>query len=160
MVISIGSVLTLAGIALAVTLPGIGSAKGVGMVGQAASGVVTEDPDKFGQVILLQALPGTQGIYGFLAGFMIMNKLRILTPGQLLSLDMSQGIAFLLASLPVAFVCLWSALDQARVASTGVSIVAKRPEEVGKAVIFAAMVETYAVLSFLASLLLINGIKI
>lgn len=69
-----GQFLALLGASLAVLLAGIGSAIGVGIAGQAAAGVVTEDPGKFGQTLLLQALPGTQGIYGLLTGFVIMQK--------------------------------------------------------------------------------------
>ena len=53
------------GVALAVGLAGIGSAKGVGLVGEAASGLVTEEPEKFGKALVLELLPGTQGLYGF-----------------------------------------------------------------------------------------------
>ncbi len=73
MSLTLGQVLALFGAALAVGLPGIGSARGVGIVGESAAGLVTEDPGKFGQALILQALPGTQGIYGFLAGFLIIQ---------------------------------------------------------------------------------------
>ena len=67
-----GNFLAVLGAALAVGLGGIGSAKGVGIAGEAAAGLIAEDPDKFGQTLILQALPGTQGIYGFLVGIMVM----------------------------------------------------------------------------------------
>lgn len=160
----LGAILSFIGIALAVALPGIGSAYGVGLVGRAGAGVVTEDPDKFGQVLLLQAIPGTQGIYGLLAGFMIMIKLQVFSGkafAQLLpNIDVHEGLMFLLASLPIAIVGWLSAIQQAKVAAAGVNVIAKRPEELGKAITFAAMVETYAVLAFLASLLLIFGITV
>ncbi|MGE5507825.1 MAG: V-type ATP synthase subunit K [Chitinophagales bacterium] len=159
MEISLGTIMAFAGAALAVILPGIGSGAGVGWVGQASSGVVTEDPDKFGPTLLLQALPGTQGIYGFLSAFMIMLKIGVLG-GELVQLPWSTGLLFFLASLPVAINCWLTAYYQARTSMASVNIVAKRPEEVGKALTFPAMVETYAVLSFLASLLLIFGIPV
>ena len=75
--ISLGASLALAGAAAAASLAGVGSAIGVGIAGQAAAGVVSEDPDKFGNVLVLQALPGTQGIYGLLIGFIIMLNITI-----------------------------------------------------------------------------------
>ncbi|MFA7533758.1 MAG: V-type ATP synthase subunit K, partial [Tissierellaceae bacterium] len=59
------------GIAVAVFLSGIGSAKGVGLVGEAASGLMIEEPEKFGKSLVLQLLPGTQGLYGFVIGLML-----------------------------------------------------------------------------------------
>ncbi|NLP18874.1 MAG: V-type ATP synthase subunit K [Firmicutes bacterium] len=152
-----GIVLALLGAALAVGLAGIGSAIGVGLVGQSASGVVSEDPDKFGQTLLLQALPGTQGIYGLLTGFLIMQRTGVVG-GNLLELTMEQGWAVFMAAMPVAIVGLLSAIAQGRAAAAGVGLIAKRPEELGKAIIFAVMVETYAVLALLASILLLFGI--
>jgi V/A-type H+-transporting ATPase subunit K len=154
-----GIVLALLGAALAVGLAGIGSAIGVGLVAQSAAGVVTEDPDKFGQTLLLQALPGTQGIYGLLTGFMIMQRVGVIG-GGLLELTVVQGFSVLMASLPVALVGLVSAVYQGRAAAAGVGLIAKRPEELGKGIIFAVMVETYAVLALLASIMLLYGIPL
>ncbi|NLL21408.1 MAG: V-type ATP synthase subunit K [Firmicutes bacterium] len=154
-----GIVLAILGAALAVVLSGIGSAFGVGLVGQSAAGVITEDPDKFGQTLLLQALPGTQGIYGLLTGFIIMQRIGIIG-GNLLPLTPEQGYSILMASLPIAIVGLLSAIYQGRAAAAGIGIVARRPEELGKAIIFAVMVETYAVLALLASIMMLFGIAV
>jgi len=154
---TIGTVLALAGAALAVLLAGIGSALGVGIAGQSAAGVVTEDPDKFGMVLILQAMPGTQGIYGLIVGFLVMTGTGVLA-GALEALPLEQGLNVLMASLPIAFVGLISAVAQGKTCAAGINTVAKRPEELGKALVFSAMVETYAVLAFLASLLLIRGV--
>lgn len=156
--ITVGTIIAILGAGVAVMLPGIASGTAVGWVGQSASGVVTEDPDKFGQVLLLQALPGTQGIYGFLAAFMVM--LRIGVFGEMIELSLYQGVLFFLASLPIAIVGRGTAYEQAKASMAAVNIVAKRPEEIGKALTFSAMVETYAVLAFLASLLMITGIPL
>ena len=149
----------LLGAALAVGLAGIGSAIGVGIVGQSAAGLVTEDPDKFGQTLLLQALPGTQGIYGLLTGFIIMQRVGIIG-GDLLNLSVPEGYAFLMASVPIAIVGLLSAVYQGRVSASAVGLIAKRPEELGKGIVFAVMVETYAVLALLASIMLLFGIPV
>ena len=154
---SIGLVLALAGAALAALMAGIGSAKAVGMAGEAAAGVVTEDPNKFSKVLILQLLPGTQGIYGLLIAFITLSQIGLLggTPAQLTLMD---GLAYIGACLPMAFVGPWSAIRQARAAVAGVALVAKRPEQMGKSIIFAAMVETYAILALLISILAIFGI--
>lgn len=155
----IGIVIALLGAAMAVILPGIGSALGVGLVGQSAAGVVTEDPDKFGQTLLLQALPGTQGIYGLLTGFLIMQRIGVIG-GNLLELTTGQGLTVLMAAAPIALVGLLSAIYQGRAAAAGIGLIAKRPEELGKAIIYAVMVETYAVLSLLASIMLLFGLSL
>lgn len=148
------------GAAMAIFLGGIGSSIGVGLAGEAAAGVVTEDPEKFGRLLLLQAIPGTQGIYGFLAGFMVMFRLGMFS-GAIPSLSVEQGWQVFFACMPVAISCLISGIYQGRVSVASIGVVAKRPEESGKALILPAMVETYAVLGLLATILLLMfGVKI
>ncbi len=146
------------GAALSAMLPGIGSAKGTGLVGQAAAGVVAEDPSKFGKVLILQVLPGTQGLYGFLTAILLLSNTGILS-GTAADITWYQGLAYFAACLPMIIVGLFSALYQAKTAAAGVGLVAKNPEQSGKAIIFAAMVETYAVLALLVSLLAIMSLK-
>ena len=148
-----GQSLALLGAGLAAAFAGMGSAKGVGMVGEAASGLLTEDPSKFGKALIMQALPGTQGIYGLITAFLIIFKIGIL--GDAVALTIGQGAYFLMAALPIAIVGYYSALKQARVAVTGINMIAKRPDEVGKAITSAALVETYAIFAVLISLLLV-----
>ena len=151
-----GNFLAVLGAALAVRLGGIGSAKGVGIAGEAAAGLIAEDPDKFGQTLILQALPGTQGIYGFLVGIMVMLNCGFL--GGNAALTASQGMYVLAACLPCALTGLISGIHQGRVAAAGINVVAKRPNEVSKAMIYAAMVETYAILGLLISILLVINV--
>ena len=153
-----GQNLALLGAVLAVMLAGIGSAKGVSMVGEAASGLLTEDPSKFGKVLILQALPGTQGIYGLITAFLIVFKIGLL--GEPAVLSVSQGVYFLMAALPIAIVGYFSAIKQAKVAASGVNLIAKRPDEVGKAITASALVETYAIFAVLISLLLVLFAKV
>ncbi|MEA5010329.1 MAG: V-type ATP synthase subunit K [Angelakisella sp.] len=148
-----GNFLAYLGVAVAVFMAGCGSAKGVGIVGEAATGVIIEDPDKFGQLLVLQVLPGTQGLYGFLIGIIIMIKTGMMA--GTVDLSLASGAFILAASLPIGVVGLISGVSQGRVAAAGVNIVAKRPDQVSKAMIAAAMVETYAILAFLVSFLLI-----
>lgn len=153
-----GQNLALLGAALAAGLSGMGSAKGVGLVGEAASGLLTEDPTKFGKVLILQAIPGTQGIYGLITAFLIIFKIGLL--GTPVELTVAQGAYFLMASLPIAIVGLYSGIKQGRVAASGVGLIAKRPDEVGKAITSAALVETYAIFAVLVSLLLVLFAKV
>ena len=154
---NIGLVLALAGAALAALLAGIGSAKAVGMAGEAAAGVVTEDPGKFSKVLILQLLPGTQGIYGLLIAFITLSQIGLIG-GELATLTWQEGMLYFIACMPMAIVGYWSALFQGKTAVAGISLVAKKPEQMGKSMIFAAMVETYAILALLVSILAIFGI--
>ena len=124
-----GEFLALGGAALASLFAGIGSAKGVGIAGEAAAGVVSEDPNKFGQVLLLQALPGTQGIYGLLIAFIVMVKVGLLGGDGMMELTVVQGAEIFAACLPIAFVGLISGISHGKAAAAGVMLVGKRPSK-------------------------------
>ena len=156
---SLGLALAIIGAACASLFAGIGSAKGVGLVGEAAAGVVSVDPNKFSKVLILQLLPGTQGLYGLLTAILMLRKIGILG-GDLADLSTAQGLMFLAAAMPIAIVGLFSGIAQGRAAAAGVGITAKKPEHNGKGIIMAAMVETYAILALLVSILIINNISI
>ncbi|MDI6698251.1 MAG: V-type ATP synthase subunit K [Candidatus Saccharicenans sp.] len=156
---TLGLTLAILGGALAVFLAGIGSAIGVGLAGQAASGVMSEDPSKFGSMLLLSALPGTQGIYGFLSGFLVILKLGLIG-GTALAPTVQQGLQIMFACFPVAFAGLVSGIHQGKVCAAGIYMVAKQPREMTKPMVLAALVETYAVLGLLATVLILNGIKL
>ena len=153
-----GIVFALLGAALAVGLAGMGSAQGVGIAGQAAAGVVTEDPNKFAKVLILQLLPGTQGIYGLLVGFLVLSKIGLLGGGLDTGMSVATGLLYLAACLPIALVGLVSAKDQGQTAVASIGIVAKKPEQFGKAMLFPAMVETYAILALLVSILAVSAL--
>ncbi len=153
-----GTFIALLGAALAALLAGIGSAIGVGKAGQAAAGVTSESPDKFSKCLILQLLPGTQGIYGLLVAFIVFIKVELFSGG--IALSMSEGLSIFAGCLPIAFVGLLSAIAQSKVAISGIGLVAKRPEESGKAIILTVMVETYAVLALLVSFLAVFMVKI
>ena len=154
-----GIVYALIGIALAVTLAGCGSAIGVKIAGEAAAGVTSVDPSKFSKVLLLQLLPGTQGIYGLLIGFIALSKIGLLGGGAV-DVSVANGLLILAACLPIAVVGLISAINQGKTAAASIGIVAKKPEQFGKAMLFPAMVETYAILALLVSILAITGIQL
>ena len=154
---NIGVMLALLGAVLAALVAGIGSAIGVGMAGEAAAGVVTEDPSKFSKVLILQLLPGTQGIYGLLVGFITLTQIGIM--GGSADISVVKGLLYLVACLPMAFVGYKSAIRQARASVSSISLVAKKPDQFAKAMIFPSMVETYAILALLISILAIVGIS-
>lgn len=158
-----GLIFVLLGAALSAALPGMGSARGTSLVGQAAAGVVTEDPSKFGKVLIMQVLPGTQGLYGFLTAILLLTNAGVMGGSGDFTLSVEKGLAYMFACLPIVIVGYFSAIAQAKAAAGGVGIIAKRPDQSGKGIIFAAMVETYAVLALLISLLAImnvNGLNI
>ena len=156
---NLGLVYSLLGAAVAVFLAGAGSALGVGIAGQAAAGVVTVDPSKFAKVLVRQLLPGTQGIYGLLVGFLTLSKIGLLGGGAA-QIDPQTGLLILAACLPVGIVGLISGKSQGETAAASIGIVAKKPEQFGKAMLFPAMVETYAILSLLISILAVTAIQI
>ena len=147
-----GNTLARIGAAIA-ALAGIGSAMGVGIAGQAASAVLAEDPKKFGKTLILQALPGTQGIYGLIISFLIMQKIGLLG-GAMVDLTIAQGAYFLAAGLPIGLVGIWSGIAQGKAAAAALQLTAKRPDQMVKGIIYTAMVETYAIFALLVSVLI------
>jgi V/A-type H+-transporting ATPase subunit K len=154
-----GLALALAGAGIAVGFGGIGSSVGVGLAGQAGAGVTTEQPEKFGKVLILEALPGTQGIYGFLIGFLILLFTGVLT-GEPKDISTAQGLQLFFACIPCGLACLFSGIHQGKVSAAGMGMIAKDESQMGKAMVLSAMVETYAVLGFLISALLVFFIKL
>ena len=155
----LGLFFVILGAAISAFLSGAGSSIGVGIAGQAASGVVTEDPSKFAQVLILQLLPGTQGIYGLLVAFITLSKIGLLG-GNMAAIDLPTGLMICAACLPVGIVGLVSGKYQGKTSAAAIGIVAKKPEQFGKAMLFPAMVETYAILSLLISILAVTNIPV
>ena len=155
----LGIVYALLGAAIAVLLAGAGSSIGVGIAGQAAAGVVTEDPSKFAKVLIMQLLPGTQGIYGLLVGFITLSKVGLLG-GQVAAITPQTGLMILAACLQIGIVGLISGKYQGKTSAASIGIVAKKPDQFGKAMLFPAMVETYAILALLISILAVSNIPV
>ena len=155
----LGIVYALLGAAVAVFLSGAGSALGVGISGQAASGVVSEDPSKFAKVLILQLLPGTQGLYGLIIGFVTLSKIGLLGGGAA-EISVTTGLLILAACLPIGIVGLISGRSQGKTAAASIGIIAKKPDQFGKAMLFPAMVETYAILALLISFLAVTAIQV
>lgn len=147
-----GIILGALAVAVAALLSGIGSAIGVGIAGEAAAGVVIEEPEKFGKSLILQLLPGTQGLYGFAIGILILFRL---TP----DMSFTQGMLYLFSALPIGLVGWWSAIAQGKVAVAGINILAKNEAQQVKGIIYAVMVEMYAIIAFAVSFLMMNNIR-
>ena len=156
---SIGQGLALFGAAIAVILAGIGSSKGVGIAGETAAGVSTENPEVNSKLLVLQLLPATQGIYGFLIAVIVMINTNVLG-GSMYAVSIEQGIAIMAACLPIGLVGLFSGIYQGRVAAASMVMTGQRPEMSGKGITMTVMVETYAVLALLVSFLAVNSIKL
>ena len=147
-----GNSLALIGAAIA-SLAGVGSGLGVGIAGQAAAGVLAEDPKLFGRTLLLQALPGTQGIYGLLMTFLIFVRVGFF--GGNMDLTLTQGWWVLASGIPVGLIGVWSGVGQGKAAAAGIMLMGKRPDQMAKGIIYAAMVETYAIFGLLISILIL-----
>ena len=156
---SIGQILALVGAAIAVILAGMGSSKGVGLAGETAAGVSSENPDVASKLLVLQLLPATQGIYGFLIAVIVLINTNVLG-GAMKAVSLEQGISFIIACLPIAIVGYYSAIRQAKVAAAGMLMTGQRPEMSGRGITMAVMVETYAVFALLVSFLMVISIQL
>lgn len=148
-----GPTLAVAGAAIAAILGGIGSSIGVGTVGQAAAGVAAEKPEVAGNLIVLSALPSSQGIYGLIGAFLV------LTFFDIGSVNVSTGWQIFGACMPLAFTALFSGIYQGKVAAAATNIVAKNPTKSGSGLVLAVMVETFAILGLLITILFLNNIQ-
>lgn len=159
MVEMIGIALAILGAALSVALCGIGSSIGVGLAAQVSSGVMSEDPKAFGRLLLLNVLPATQGVYGAIVAFLVMLQIGFLG-GKIVEISWIQGLQILLACLPITLAGLFSAIYQGKVCAAGVRMVSKQPQEVGKALVLGVLVEFYAILGLLVSILFLLNMQI
>ncbi|MCL2814763.1 MAG: V-type ATP synthase subunit K [Oscillospiraceae bacterium] len=141
-------VLAVAGIFMAIVLSGIGSAKGAAMIGKAAAALISEQPEKFGPSLVLQMMSASQGLYGFIVGFMIFMNI-----GD--GLDIILALRFLAAGAVMGVAGMITAFHQSAAATAGIQILAKKPEHFTKGVLYSAMIETYAIFAFVISVLIV-----
>ena len=151
-----GGALALLGAALAAALACVGSAKGTGIAGEAGAGLVAEDPGKSGKALVLQVIPGTQGLYGFVIFFFAFNKVS----GSIAAISVQQGLQIVSACLPIALGGLLSAIAQGKVAAASINILAKKPDDWTKGMIMCVIVEFYAILCLLASFMMLGAINV
>ena len=142
------------GAALAAGLACVGSAKGTGIAGEAGAGLLAEDPTQFSKCMILQVIPGTQGLYGLVIGFLALLQMGLFA-GTLDSLTTAQGLRVLAACIPMALGGLLSGIAQGRVAAASINIVAKNPNDWSKGMVLCIIVEFYAILSLLISFLML-----
>jgi len=154
----IGIGLVFAGAVISATFGFIGSAIGMGYAGQAGAGVASEKPELFGKILLMQALPGSQGIYGLVGAFLILNFAGVLGGGEAAAVSVSVGLQYLLAGIPIGIAGLASAIFQGRVSAAGIVMIAKDDANTAKAMILSAMVETWAIFGVLISFILLTSI--
>lgn len=158
MELSIGVVLVFAGAVISAVFAFFGSAIGMGNAGKAAAGVLSEKPDLFSKMLLMQALPGSQGIYGLVGAFLILNFSGVLGATEIPDIDMVTGLLYLLAGIPIGIAGLFSGIYQGSVAAAGILMIAKDETNLGKAIVVAAMVETWAIFGVLISFILLTSI--
>ncbi len=150
-----GLALALLAIASSVFLPGIGSSMGIFAASKCATGVLSEKPERYGQLFIMVVLPGTQGFYGLLAALIMMTKLQFFA-GSIPDVSLALGAKILAASLPVTYAGLVTAIYQGKVSAAGIIMAGKRPEMAFKAgVVYAVMVEIYAILGLLSTLFML-----
>ena len=149
-----GMALGLLGAALAAALACAGSGLGTGYAGQASAGLISEDPSKFGKAMILQVIPGTQGLYGFVVWFLANNA--IVQHGA--GMDVMTGMRYFAACMPIAIGGLVSAAAQGKVAAASINILAKKPDDWSKGMVFCITVEFYAILCLLASIMMLTAI--
>ena len=152
-----GLALALLGSGLAVGLSCVGSAKGTGIAGEAGTGLLCEDHSKSGKVMVLQLLPGTQGLYGMVVWFFALIRMNFMGNAAAVagSMTVQQGLAFFAACMPMAIGGLLSAIAQGRVAAGSINILAKKPDDWSKGLILCGIVEFYAILSLLCSMIVL-----
>ena len=142
------------GAALTVCTCCVASAQGTGMVGEAATGLLCEAPEHFSKCLILQVLPGTQGLYGLVVWFFSLFTMGAFS-GGIVPMTVTQGLTMFVACLPMAIGGWLSAIYQGRVAASAINVVAKKPNDWAKGIILCGIVEFYAILSLLASVLLL-----
>ncbi len=153
-----GLALALLGAGLAVGLSCVGSAKGTGIAGEAGTGLLSQDPSKSGKVMVLQLLPGTQGLYGMVVFFFAIFRMGVMGGGGMnaqMSMETAKGMAYFAACLPMALGGLLPAIAQGKVAAGSINILAKKPDDWSKGLLLCGIVEFYAILSLLASMLML-----
>ena len=141
-------IMTIIGIVVSIVLSGVGSSRGASLVGKAAAALISEQPEKFGQALVLQMMSASQGLYGFIVGFLIFINISD-------NMAFELGLRCLGAGLLMGLAGYLTAIQQASIATAGIQILAKKPEHSTKGVLFSAMIETYAIFAFVVSVLIV-----
>ena len=151
-------ILAYIGLALMIALAGIGSAIGVSIGGNATIGALKKNDEAFGSYMLLSALPGTQGLYGFAGFFIINSKLSEFVVDGVMTLTMYQGIAVFAAGFALGLVGLLSGIKQGGVCAQGIAGIGSGYDVFGKTMVLAVFPELYAIIAFAATFLISAGL--
>lgn len=151
------AVFVFVGAALSGAFGFMGSAIGMGLAGRAGAAVVAEKPELFGRVLLLQALPGSQGIYGLVGAFLILSFSGALG-GEPLTISIAESLQYMIAGLPIGLAGFVSAMHQGAVAANGIAAIAKDESLTAQAIVMSAMVETWAIFGVLVGFILLTAI--
>lgn len=141
------------GALLAVMFGGMGSARGIRIAASQAAGVLSEKPELFGRLLILMAMPGTQGFYGFICAVTIAMRIGLIE--GVVHVPPINGMGLFFTGLSMGIVLWRSAIAQGEAAAAAINLTAKRPEESGRAILIPALVETYAVVALLAAILMV-----
>lgn len=155
----LGTVFVFGGAVISALFGFIGSTIGMYAAGQAGTGVATEKPELFGKILLMQALPGSQGIYGLVGGFLILSFSGVLGADGVMQISTITGLQYLLAGIPIGVAGLFSAMYQGKVSASGILMIAKDDTLTAKAMVLSAMIETWAIFGVLISFILLTVIK-
>ena len=150
-VVDWGLMLALLGALIAVVLGGLGSSLGIRLAGQKAAGVLAEKPHLFGSLVVLTALPGSQGIYGLLIAILILSKIGAMS-GSFVEISVQSGWNFVIAGVIVGVLGLSSALLQSKVVASAIGALARDESVSGGAIILSVLIETYAIFGLLISI--------
>jgi len=141
------------GAAAVFSLGGIGSARGIRISAAQAGGVLSEKPELFGKMLVLMALPGTQGFYSLITAILIGMWSGLF--GGKVTLHPIQGIAIMAIGIATGMVEWLSAIYQGQTSAAAINMVAKQPDSSGRAILLPALVETYALLGLLSAIVLL-----
>ena len=151
-----GNVMAIFGAALAAGLCGIGASLGMATVQRASAGLVSEQPDKYTKTLVLQLIPATAALYGFVVAFLVLQNVIM---GNAKGYGLFEGAMILAGCLPIALVGLVSSIAQAKVCAAGVVMMGKKPELYGRAITMAIFIEFFALLGLIISILSVLSIK-
>ena len=144
-------ILAYVGVALMVGISGLASAVSTALCGMASVGAMKKNSGAFGSYMILSALPGSQGLYGFV-GFFMVNSFLVE------DMPMITGVGIFGAGLLMAIVTLSSAIFQSKVCANGIVAIGNGNDVMGKTLILAAFPELYAILGVAATFLLAGAI--
>jgi V/A-type H+-transporting ATPase subunit K len=144
-----GNAFAILGAALAAALAGIGSSIGVSMVQQASCGVITERPELYNKTQVLQLIPASQALYGFVVGFLVLTRIVLVDAAY----SLTNGLMIMGGCLAIGISGLFSGIAQGKVCAAGVIMVGRREELSGRALTMAVVTELFALFGLIISIL-------